>query len=308
MESFAIWYESDEEDIDAKLNINLLKNASGVENPYCLDIGMLIYKGRKIKSVELYIPQEINKEDITDLGKLMISDDVLTRAIFNAKIEVKSSRPDHEEYEKLITIKDGNIDVLLISFDKSSAWEVSVHEGFSIIKINIAKLLDKTSHNFYFRLRIKLHNAGGISLDEPPKWWFLQSAFSQMEVIEFRVNDHRLFNRYIVEQLESKKLFRLKKTHFFIIREIYDEIVDEYGIKDIRLLEPEIWNKYINGLNLKGKLIAYHYCNEKDSDNVLFFSRIRYQKIKGWRVLVYSLGVIFLAIIANICTHMLVKC
>lgn len=309
MESFAIWYDG-EAGARAKLNINLWKNDKEESPFYYLDIGMLLYECRKVNFVELYIPQKIGNNDITDLGRLMISDDMLTRAIFNSKIIPKGSRPDHEKYEKSVTVVDdinGNTDILLISFFEGSSFEIKTQDNFTLIQIHIKQLLDKTSQNVYFRLRVNLYDSKDISFDELPKAWFLQSAFNRIETIEFRLNDHRLFNRYIVEQLEHKKLFQLEKAHFFIMRQVNDEVVDGYGLKDIRLLEQDIWKEYINGMNVNGKLIAYHYRKENCSDDVLFFSRIKYQKVNRSRVIIYIGIVIALAVVANTVTHFIFK-
>lgn len=73
MRSFAIWYDSDITDaidIKASVHVNFWSQIpyKNHKNLYFLDFGIMVSDISKLNRINLYVPFEICKSDIKDLG------------------------------------------------------------------------------------------------------------------------------------------------------------------------------------------------------------------------------------------------
>ncbi|TCB33579.1 hypothetical protein E0H86_02025 [Acinetobacter sp. ANC 4635] len=117
-------------------------------------------------------------------------------------------------------------------------------------------------HYFRFRLQLSSKQVKILSQNYEPEDRLVVSKFEKIEIIDFRLNELRDLPASICNQLKSN--FILEQIHFFIIRDIHDELKlshDKY--KRCRLLEKEVWNEYLcfktEKATLPTQMLIYHF-------------------------------------------------
>jgi hypothetical protein len=89
---------------------------------------------------------------------------------------------------------------------------------------------------------------------------FLESAYSSIEIIDFRINDTRNLNLSLVEHINRHSKFNISLMHYFVMRDVKDEyILSNQDLNSVRQLENDIWTPYIDvNEHIYKRAFAYH--------------------------------------------------
>lgn len=316
MRSFALWFsklnKDSKEDKEITVHINLWDKRQLSENKYCFDFGFLLEDIRDIENIFLYVPFNIDKTKIKDLG-IIISNNKLVNAIFNENFTTTDGEPKRlivngNNSKQSFVIYDLDIDNQI---DLSRCRRNSSTPG-TIIKIKVRDINPNRLFRYYFRIRIEVDCKEVYLINDEIKGTSIFSnEFTNTEVIDFRLNDIRSCSENLREQFDKGSKFCILAVHYLILRNA-DDIIIHYGEQiSSRMLENDLWKDYIEGAN--NNIIAYHIKRKakkekgKDGkerikyvDNFSDLTRFQYQK-GNWTVLIkYILGVIVLGAIGGV--------
>lgn len=139
-------------------------------------------------------------------------------------------------------------------------------KGGTLLYIKTEKILDgeytnsqdKLPSKYYFRMRIdverdKLSMMFRTQKNISP----FQDAFVTTQVIDFRLNNLRSCNQFVRDEFAKGRHFTIKAVHYLLLRKATDVFIHQGEKVSSRLLERELWDKYIEGL--KEDIIAYHF-------------------------------------------------
>lgn len=163
------------------------------------------------------------------------------------------------------------------------------YEG-SIFSINIDSITPDTDcYKYYFRLRLRDDSFSSIFTRKlAPKNKFFNSAFTATEIIDFRINEKRSYNRSLLEHINEKKEFKIKKIHFLLMRNSREDFESNHLKTSCRLIESDLWEKYVDKEHVLDDIIAYHWSKKtKDEDVISSFNtlaKIKYHK-SNWRTI-----------------------
>ena len=324
MESIGILYELKKSDIadplgnvTADLHINYLKTQS---NNYLLckkynrslDIGiMLLDRVADIKSISIYFPFKLYENDVEDLGEV-IREHNLFCTLFNGDYVI-SNIPNSPLYYKVEPITANQDAFLLCVLEKNTlridrSLQIGTLLTISIADIPTGMLLRKNGFpGLYFRLRIKNLSKDMFFYEDNISNDIFQSAFSKSELVDFRINEMREFDRTIIDDLKKDRYFvSFRKFHFFFIGSSENEEVQgNVNYVDTRLLDPQRWADYEESIRkAKVRYIAYHWCKKADESQVLqqcsVFLRTKYRSMNALKVVVYCIVVILLGFVGSL--------
>lgn len=321
MRSFALWFSKKDkdstEDKKVTVHINLWDKRQLSEKKYCFDFGLLLEDIRHIENVFLYVPFNISKTYIKDLGTV-ISNNKLVNAIFNESFTTTDGQP-----KRLVVNGNENKDSFVIyDLDVENQIELSSckrnrPDPGTIIKIKVNDIIPTGIFRYYFRIRIEVDcREVHLISDEIKGTSIFSNQFTNTEVIDFRLNDIRSCSENLREQFDKGNKFNILAVHYLILRNA-DDIIIHYGEQiSSRMLENDLWQQYIEGDNKK--IIAYHIKKkskkviDKDGKEVIkyvddFSDLTRFQYQKGnWTVLMkYIIGVLLLGAIGGILGNLL---
>lgn len=314
MRSFALWFskinKNSTEDKEVTVHVNLWDKRQ--LSKYCFDFGLLLEDIREIENIFLYVPFNIDKTKIKDLG-IIISNNKLVNAIFNENFTTTDGEP-----KRLIVNGNNNKDSFVIydldidnQIDLSSCRRNSSTPG-TIIKIKVNDIKPSDLFRYYFRIRIEVDCEEVYLINDEIKGVSIFSnEFTNTEVIDFRLNDIRSCSENLREQFDKGSKFCILAVHYLILRNANDMII-HYGEQiSSRMLENDLWKDYIDGAN--NNIIAYHIKRkakkdkDKDGNETIkyvddFSDLTRFQYQKGnWTVLIkYIVGVIVLGAIGGV--------
>lgn len=266
MRSFTLWYdekESAEKRPIVKINVNLWEDNSNKTIQTCFDFGFKINDITNVENINLYVPFDINKENISDLGKT-ISNNTLVNAIFNENFVTTDGNPKKLRVSSLDDDVDENF--IIYSLDINSQIDLissktSTDEDSKIIQINLSDINLSDTDNikeYYFRIRIQVPNdRPGFIYNQITSESPFEDYFTNTEVIDFRINDIRSSSEVLREKFESGSHFKIKSVHYLILRDASDIIIHHGNPISSRVLERNTWNGYFGGSKEKN-VIAYH--------------------------------------------------
>ena len=290
MNCVAIWCSSKNKESAfhcLEVHFNLWKLGKRKSANCFLDIGLMIQDATKISHVDIFIPQPIVISDIEDLGITLRRNTDLVSTLFNEDYRISLGAQ-----EKIVEVLNVDRTPIFYIYVLDLNSDVSVENAFggSIIKIRIPQELADKKH--YYRIRLKSSYVDSIShIYTPPNSW-LESAFSQTELVDFRINEKRNLNSSLLERIHSEGEVRFSKTHLFLMREASDDYVYSHKPPDgSRQLEAALWKSYVGGSHPFDKMIAYHW---KETDMHYSFSAfVKFKYIRCTRLTI----AIFIAII-----------
>ncbi|RKP47852.1 hypothetical protein D7Z26_21800 [Cohnella endophytica] len=324
MRSFAIWYSTNDNitllEKKATIHINLWDKPHEDNDEYCFDFGVLVEDLKDIKSIFLYAPFEVNKNQIKDLGGV-ISKNRLVNAIFNENF----TTTDGEPKRLVVNGSGGKPPFVIYALEienqvKLTRFKRNGTTPGTIIEIKVENIDINDISRYYFRIRLEASKRG-ISFinDEIEGVSFLNNQFTNTEIIDFRLNDVRSYSEELKEQFSKGKKFQILAIHYLILRNANDSII-HYG-KEInsRILENNLWESYIDGADYT--IIAYHIKskakvtfnpskNEEEYVYVEDFSDLsRFQSKKDTRALItkYILGIIGLGALGGVIGNLISK-
>jgi hypothetical protein len=236
-----------------------------------LDIGLMLSNMEVSTHINLFVPDQIDKTNLQDLGLIFKDRTELVSALFNEEYAVLT-----RANEKAIEVQniDGSIQFYIYMLDMDNDVIVDKQFGGSIIRIRIPDHLKQKKH--YYRIRLKCAFVAQTGyIYTPPASSFLEGAFFQTELIDFRVNEKRNLPRSLLETLSRYDTGRFKKTHFFLMREASDDYVFSHKPPGGRQLEKDIWKDYVGSDYSFERITAYHWKEALPHDSFNVFVKFR---------------------------------
>ncbi|WPV00576.1 hypothetical protein SNE26_02200 [Mucilaginibacter sp. cycad4] len=311
MKSIAVWYEPKNNSIeslnDVELHFNLWKLPLG-SSQYTrfMDIGIKLDNTTNISRLKIYFPFKIQKADFTDIVDKFISKPDLVSAIFNENYKTTSVG-----ISKNHRITDSNNEFVFNIYETSDS-DVEITEQFKGTVINIS--CQESQEQTYFRFRISGNYLLSLSDIQKPSNAVVQSAFSKIELIDFRVNEARDLDLDLLERIDREKALKIKKAHFFFICSSNEDVLGSHKpYVSCRNLENYRWIGYVDDdkLNPNQIFLAYHWTQGgKPGDAKQDFSVLIKSKFESnnWRTIaVYILGLAVLAILFNIVSQQIIN-
>ncbi|UAY77834.1 hypothetical protein K7G90_000066 [Pasteurella canis] len=300
--------------IDLHINLWGVNAQSSEKSPkMVLDFGFMIDDITKIKEIILYCP--FNVEKVEDLGRLLSVNPDLIDAIFNEDCETLSNiHPNRVKITKKgdnFKKQDNSKDEFILYKLDSSLIDFKDENGYSRIRINVADILSgkeaKIEHlnntkKYYIRIRISPNDdeLSYILKRENEEINILQDvSLKTTEIIDFRINDFRSITEKMKEEAYRLNKFKISSVHYFIMRSSTDEYIASADTYKSRLLENEVWNKYIS--LSENDVIAYHFKKDKDKNISSFtnLSRFKYPLNVKERIFCYIGIVIMISILSS---------
>lgn len=284
MKSIAIWYTPKKDQTasiaDVELHFNFWKIPNGAEkHRKFLDIGIKLEDTSKIDSLNIYFPSQITNTDFEDIVSKFIDKADLVSAIFNENYKVTSNATT-KSYE-ITDSKNNFVFTVYKTSPNDLEFQSNRHNG-TIIKIKVLSQNKKT----YYRFRLKGNFIDGLSTISKPTNSVLESAFSEIEMIDFRVNEIRDLNHDLIEEINKGVLLKIKKQHFFFICSNEEEVIGNHQpFISCRNLENYRWDKYVDLPDKKKNnvYLAYHW-KENDKESVSTLIKTKYEK-NNWKTI-----------------------
>ncbi|MCA3897343.1 hypothetical protein JKP23_09550 [Vibrio vulnificus] len=340
--SLAFWFETKNEDnsvnlkdIDTELHFNYWSLKS--TNTNYLDVGVHISSqnnaiNKQVKALKIYLPFKGNEMNLDpSLGALVCDDKTLLAAIFNSHILSTRSEdssgvlnitlPDGKVFDFYTHIEEANDDGMpgveirplndpkqpgtILTFPAELFSKKFLVSGSKEERKKEKKSKTKTTIS-YFRFRIKINRRqNSISTLFEPRASSITSQFEETQIIDFRVNEARILPTKIREQMRETS--RLKKVHFFLVREASAEYKAAHSeFKRCRILESEIWDKYLGHKNdtTKQHMLIYHWSdsgkNDETIDHFSAFSKFSSTTVTDKKIGLMVLFLIALGVISGI--------
>lgn len=288
MDSFAFWCQKKDgrtESVTAIMNFNLWTQCGWDKCKTFrdfLDVGFLISNLKATEKLFFYIPFEIGKEDIVDLGCKLTQSKILN-AIFNENYCVT----DIGNQQKHWLVKDSESSTAKVVFDlsllKGNNYAVQKIYGGTLVTIDSSNVMNYSgadnNRDFYMRFRIRCDAASFIR-EFKPKKSFLQSTIASTYIIDFRFNNLRSLDSDLIENAQSKnhEFIYFTKLHFFLMTKA-DIEVD--GNSCPRELEEDIWQNYVDNRDT-ADVVAYHSSKKNDSHQTSlaweYFTKLKVNK------------------------------
>lgn len=282
------------------------------------DFGLKV--SQKVGKIRLFIPFEIeeNGKDF-DLVRLLKNDNKLLCTVFNMDLKsdtspkntfsrVTSTEKDEEKF-CLYQLGSNNFSVETVKIaDRCRSKIIG-----SLLTITLRNKPDENVCNsnthLYIRFRLQAKNVKDAVISDHISNDFLQDAFSEIDMIDFRMNEHRSVHMEANDKMkeEGYDYFKFNKVHLFFMVETKEIVQNGSSLKsDSRLLEKELWRDYIPKGAKKSYYIAHHWKKDipKNCDNkteckgfmeYCFFFTSQYPKINWMRLIVYLSVVILLS-------------
>ncbi|HHW7507977.1 TPA: hypothetical protein ACU21B_001835 [Mannheimia haemolytica] len=315
--------------MDLHINLWGINAQSSEKSPQVvLDFGFMIDDIKRIKNLILYCPFHIEK--VEDLGGLLSENHALIEAIFNENCEILSNiHPNRAKITKRgdnFKVSNNNKKEFILYKLDSSLISFKDENEYGRIEINVADILSGNEEKieylqeiskYYFRIRISPKNDNFIYIlkRENEKINILQDAsLRTTEIIDFRINDFRSITEKMREEVYRLNTFNISSVHYLIMRSSTDEHISSADKYKSRLLENEVWNKYIS--LSKDDIIAYHFKDivqkeekeEKEIEYISSFtnlSRFKYPLNVKERMFIYVGVITIISIISSIFANIL---
>jgi len=291
-----------------------------------LDIGVKLKLNDKdnLESINFLFPFNISLDDyMANLGEIICSKDYLLELIFNENLKNTIEGQNYKDvnfegddsilrvYKELdITNNDDAIRLITNGNDTTS-----LIFSKKLIKTKEDDLPVKIDHYFRFRLRLSPENVLKLSQNYTPQDRHILSRFEKMEIVDFRINELRDLPGSVCNVIN--KDFTLKQIHFFLIRDINDELkLAHTDYKRCRLLENKVWQDYLifsdEKLQLPPQMLIYHFSEgKKEGDKYIHierfnaFAKFSRLKITKTGIFMFALSVIILGSLGSLFANFL---
>lgn len=266
MRSFGFWLESkDNPDIeqlgiDVLLNFNLWCEPSSGEGRD-LDFGFKLSSAvdsegtnvhgkyslpKHVDAFVLYCPFNLDRKQVLDLYDVLISSQSrVLGAVFNEKCKVTST--DSKPYTSVEFLGGSNDSFTLCKTSNSITIDKAPEDvPGCFIRIDLSD--DLPDGALYFRFRIKGPGVSSLLQKYDSKDSPFNSAFSRVEIVDFRFNDYRTLPDCVNNRVEAQhRSFRLNvmQAHFLLMVDSGVDVDSGVTLKDKRLLEEGLWDDYL---------------------------------------------------------------
>lgn len=297
-----------------------------------LDIGLRLELKdfASFQSINFHFPFEIQKENyMGSLGSVICSTDDLIELIFNERLKSSFEGVNYKD----INFEGKNGEILRVYKqleigDEPSNLKFLVNNESKSLRIQIPKsILNETQTSFsgedekkiyhYLRFRLKLtpEHVKILSQNYEPQDRLVVSKFEKTEIIDFRLNELRDLPAIVCNCLNQN--FVLEQIHFFLIRDIHDELkLSHAKYKRCRLLEKEVWNPYLEFKNeqaaLPKQMLIYHFQKNasdelKHIDRFNAFAKFVRVKVTLWSIALFIFSVIMLGSLGSLIATIFVE-
>mgnify|MGYP006916086002 CR=1 FL=1 len=313
---------------DNSINVDLQVNYWKLPRRYYgywrfLDFGALVHNAKDIESVLFYVPFKLKKENLKDLGSVLVTNNLLS-VLFNDSYKIEDN-PEIPGYHFASTTRD---------VDKSGFWVYSLSaSNFEVHDLSVGTLIEvdiktkpnvkmgiqnadndnkEDNYNLYFRFRIGDIPDGALGYIESVSNDFFQNAFSKAEIVNLDINTISEMDDDDYKDIVSRYSFvSFNKIHFFFVASSKEETI--YGstdYSDSRLLDSRKWGLYIDSNNpQQRKCIAYHWKKSEPTKNCNILLRTIYSSLNICTILKYVFVVLLLGVLASyIASCMSPKC
>lgn len=300
-----------------ELHLNIWKVEEGTVKLYprfYIDFGIMFPK--EYRQLCLYLPFEIEGEPI-NLSEYLTGSENTLSVVFNA--DTRTWAHGNPNYYNVVFQDDPNRAFHFYKLGaqnfKKTYFDGKKPDGGFFLKLlingDLVKQKNKNdidSDNIYVRFRLKLAKNSSFVRTEKISNDLLQAAFSSTDLIDIRVNESRVLNTKIREQMDIQcfKACEFEKVHLFYMVDTRENVDNGSSLKqDTRIVEQEQWDKYLPPTSLYNTtFVAYHWKKRRKDDGEsiktfnVFFSTI-YPKTNMNRLAAYCFVVIFLGFMGS---------
>ena len=290
-DGWALWIDGDDR---STIYLNEWINPKGKSY---VDISVRVYGAKEANEVNLFVPFEIEKNEITDLS-YMLSDSSALRALFNTNGKV-----DSEKTKYTSELRYDNRTVSLINLANEFVTVKKVSYG-TVITVNINFIKDFiTSDEAYLIFRIPhktLDEVFAPAIDVGSMFDRINSLIQSPIISEkygysIRINEARLLPPEINE-IEDLQEQRIRKALVTI------SLGDEYEMNDstcyrIRRLEADLNRNYAPAGYDCTDAITYQWVEERDFNmkaHYNFYFTMEHNEISKLSMFVYLLMVLII--------------
>jgi len=262
----------------------------------------MLEKASNVSCINIYIPKPIDISDIEDLGIRFKKEPDLVSSLFN-----EDYRAYPRIHEKIIDVLDieGNPVFHIYILDPESDLATEDAYGGSIVSIRVPKELANEKH--YYRIRLKNPYVDSISHIYAPPNSVLESAFSQTELADFRVNEKRNLDDSLLRRMRSEGEVSFSKTHLFLMREANEDYVYSHRPPNSsRQLELDLWKGYVAKHYLTDRIIAYQWKETGKHDSFSAFIKFRFLRSNRLTIATFIAVVIGLGVLAGVLANLLI--
>ena len=270
-----------------EVHFNLWNSES--DNLKFLDIGIMC--DNKDQQFTLEIPSS-SFVSIIDLSDKLKSD--IRNSIFNCYMDKKSE----DGYEILNRENDKEDKFLLSPIENKTDLKpqneiIKTKIDIKAIKINGTNIKKK-----YLRFRITDFDIEKFIITKDSESKIFESSYVKNKIIDFRFNDYRILDSSKIQEYKLNDDC-YKKIHFFYMTDALENISlcsDKY---DVRFLERDLWDEYLEIPKRKKDILVYHLKNDKGVSNASFLIKSQQENTSKWHLLFYAFIVLDLAVLAN---------
>lgn len=266
MTGFATWCEGvkvqNKENYPYDLHFNLWIDCCNDYSIPMLDIGIKLEYTEQLEKFCFYLPYLVSRNNIIDLGKIIVSDKKILDSVFN-----ESYTCQELQSAKTFLVNDKNEKEVfrIYALDITEQSDIIVESAYNGTVISI-DLRDKNfvqKKHYYFRFRCKSPWLNKI-IEKKSKNFLLESISTENNFIDFRLNNWRSFNNSsLIQRIQNKSLplYCIKKINFFLMTNGEVDI-NSLNLKSERKLENEIWQEYV-GESINNVIIATQWQAKK---------------------------------------------
>ena len=293
-DGWALWIEGDDR---STIYLNEWINPKG--RSY-VDVSVRVYGAKKTKTVNFFVPFEVERNEVTDLS-YMLADSSALGALFNTNGKVDSEK---NKYTSQLSYDNRTVSLVNLTNEFTEIKKVSygtvITVDFEFIKASI------TSNEAYLIFRIPHKTLDKIfapTIDVGSVFERINSSVQSPIISEkygysIRINEARLLPPEINEIEELHKQ-RIRKALVTI------SLGDEYEINEascyrIRRLEAELNRNYAPDGYDCSDAITYQWVEERDynmKSHYTFYFTMEYNKISKLSMLIYLLIVLLIGVI-----------
>jgi hypothetical protein len=297
MTSLAIWCSrKNSEPISPKIeaHFNLWKLDKRNDFDCFLDFGLMLENAANIDHINIFIPKQIDKSNLEDLGKTFKGNTDLVSALFNEEYRVTTSA-GNKVIDVLCAEGRASFYIYILDLDNDIAIE-NAFNG-SIIKMRVPPELAGKKH--YYRMRLRHSYVDSITYVDKPPNSPLESAFFVTELVDFRVNDKRDLNESLLERIRTEGEIKFSKIHFFLMRNASDDYVYSYRPPSSSRKLEDVWRKYVAENYSLARTIAYDWKESGELPSFSAFAKFKSLRCSFWTILVFILVIIALGILSS---------
>ena len=296
-DGWALWIDGDDR---STIYLNEWINPKG--RSY-VDISVRVYGAKEAKAVNLFVPFEVEKNEITDLS-YMLADGSALRALFNTNGKVDSEKT---KYTSELRYDNRTVSLINLTNEFTEVKKVSygtvITVDFEFIKdcitSNEAYLIFRIPHKTLDRIFTQTIDVG--SLFDKINALIQSPMISEKYGYSIRINEARLLPPEINE-IEVLHEQRIRKALVTI------SLGDEYEMNDstcyrIRRLEAELNRDYAPEGYDCSDAITYQWVEERDFNmkaHYNFYFTMEHNEISKMSMFAYLFLVLFIGILGGV--------